>query len=83
MRLRAVIALRPLALALAAAATVSYLLILRVWTHASIALGSALRHTSAVFATVISLTLLKEPFNRSVLVAVALATAGSMLIRLG
>ena len=45
--------------------------------------GAPARGDRAVFATVISLMLLKEPFNRSVLVAVALATAGSMLIRLG
>ncbi len=82
-RLRAVVAMWPLALLLAVAAMISYLLILWVWTRAPIALGSALRDTSAIFATLFSLTFLKEPFNRSVLVAVALATAGSMLIRLG
>ena len=70
-------------LLLALAAMVSYLLILWVWMHAPIALGSALRDTSAVFATVISLTVLKEPFARRVLLAVGLAIAGSMLIRLG
>lgn len=61
----------------------SYLLILWVWQSAPIALGSALRDTSGVFATLIALTVLKEPFNRSIVLAVALATAGSILIRLG
>lgn len=70
-------------LLLALAAMASYLLILWVWMHAPIALGSALRDTSAVFATVISLTVLKERFDRSALLAVGLAVAGAMLIRLG
>ena len=51
--------------------------------HAPIALGSALRDTSAVFATVISLTVLKERFDRRAMLAVGLAVAGAMLIRLG
>jgi drug/metabolite transporter (DMT)-like permease len=70
-------------LLLALAATASYLLILWVWMHAPIALGSALRDTSAVFATLIALFVLKEPFDWKVVLAVILATAGSMLIRLG
>jgi drug/metabolite transporter (DMT)-like permease len=72
---------RPALLTVAAAMS-SYLLILWVYTRAPIALGSALRDTSAIFATLIALTLLKEPFDRTVVVAVALATAGSVLIRL-
>jgi drug/metabolite transporter (DMT)-like permease len=83
MRLAALRAQWPRALPLALAATVSYWLILWVWTYAPIALASALRDTSAVFATVIALTVLKEPFDRSALLAVGLATAGAMLIRLG
>ena len=73
----------PKALMLALAATVSYLLILWVWMHAPIALGSALRDTSAVFATVIALAVLKEPFDWRVVLAVGLAMTGSILIRLG
>lgn len=73
----------PRVLPVALAAMLSYLLILWVWTLAPIALGSALRDTSAVFATLIAVVVLKEPLDRSALVAVALATAGSMLIRLG
>ena len=73
----------PRSLPLAVAATISYLLILWVWTRAPIALGSALRDTSAIFATLISLVVLKEPFRRGALVAVGLATAGAILIRIG
>lgn len=70
-------------LLLAAAAMCSYLLILWVWTQAPIALGSALRDTSAIFATLIALFVLKEPFDRRVLWAVALACTGTVAIRLG
>lgn len=73
----------PRVLPIALAAMLSYLLILWVWTLAPIALASALRDTSAVFATVIAITVLKEPVDRSALLAVGLATVGSMLIRLG
>jgi drug/metabolite transporter (DMT)-like permease len=61
----------------------SYLLILWVFTRAPIALTSAVRDTSAIFATLIALVILKEPFDRTVVLAVALATAGAVLIRLG
>jgi drug/metabolite transporter (DMT)-like permease len=70
-------------LLLAVAATLSYWLILWVWTHAPIALASALRDTSAIFATLIAITVLKEPVDRRMLWAVALATAGTVAIRLG
>jgi drug/metabolite transporter (DMT)-like permease len=84
MRLQAVAAtMWPKALGLSLAATVSYLLILWVWMRAPIALGSALRDTSAVFATVIAFAVLKEPFDWRIVLAVGLATAGSILIRLG
>ena len=84
MRLGAIAArMWPKALMLALAAMVSYLLILWVWMHAPIALGSALRDTSAVFATVIALAVLKEPFDWRVVLAVGLAMTGSILIRLG
>ena len=70
-------------LAVAAAAMSSYLLILWVWTQAPIALGSALRDTSAIFATLIAIFVLKERVDPRVLWAVALATAGTVAIRLG
>ncbi|OUM04007.1 EamA family transporter [Variovorax sp. JS1663] len=73
----------PRALPAGMAAMLSYLLILWVFQHAPIALGAALRDTSAVFAAVIAVTILKEPLDRRVPLAVLLATAGSMLIRLG
>jgi drug/metabolite transporter (DMT)-like permease len=77
--------LRPLwprAALLAALATLSYWLILWVWTRGPIALASALRDTSAIFATLIAVFVLKEPLQRRVLFAVALATAGTVAIRL-
>ena len=54
-----------------------------VWTQAPIAPASALRDTSAIFATMIAVTLLEEPFDRRVLHALALATSGTAMIRLG
>ncbi|WP_345537811.1 DMT family transporter [Variovorax defluvii] len=65
------------------AAMLSYLLILWAFQHGPIALGAALRDTSAVFAALIAVTILKEPLDRRVPLAVLLATVGSMLIRLG
>jgi drug/metabolite transporter (DMT)-like permease len=73
----------PVALPAALAAMLSYVLILWVFTRAPIALAAALRDTSAVFATLIAVVVLKEPFQRQAVFAVALATAGSVLIRLG
>lgn len=68
---------------MAVAATLSYWLILWVWTRAPIALASALRDTNAVFATLIALTILQEPLGRRVLFAVALAKTGTVTIRIG
>jgi drug/metabolite transporter (DMT)-like permease len=73
----------PRTLLLALAATLSYWLILWVWTRAPIALASALRDTSAIFATLIAVTVLMETFDRRVLYALALATMGTVMIRLG
>ncbi len=67
----------------AVASVVSYLLILWAWTCAPIAPAAALRDTSAVFAALLSVLVLKEPLSRRVLVAVLLATLGAVLIRLG
>jgi drug/metabolite transporter (DMT)-like permease len=67
----------------AVAAVASYLLILWVWTRAPIAPASALRDTSAVFALVIAVVWLKEPFTRSRLFAVLMAAAAVPLLRLG
>jgi drug/metabolite transporter (DMT)-like permease len=72
----------PRTLLLAVAATLSYWLILWVWTRAPIAPASALRDTSAIFATLIAVTVLKERLDQRVLWAVALATAGTVSIRL-
>lgn len=68
--------------AMALAAVASYVLILWVWSRAPIALGSALRDTSALWAALIAVLWLKEPIDRVTAGAIALATAGAVLIRL-
>lgn len=67
----------------ALASMVSYLLILWVWSNAPIAAASALRDTSAVFAILIAVTWLKEPFTPTRIAAVLLAAAAVPLLRLG
>ena len=67
----------------AVASVVSYLLILWAWTRAPIAPAAALRDTSAVFAALLSVWVLKEPLSRRVIAAVLLAALGAVLIRLG
>jgi drug/metabolite transporter (DMT)-like permease len=67
----------------AVASMASYLLILWVWSHAPIAPAAALRDTSAVFAILIAILWLKEPFTRTRIVAVLLAAAAVPLLRLG
>jgi drug/metabolite transporter (DMT)-like permease len=64
-------------------ATVSYALILWVFTRAPIAPAAALRDTSAVFAMLIAAAWLKEPMPARRLAVVALALAGVPLLRLG
>lgn len=64
-------------------AMASYLLILWVFRHAPVALGSALRDTSAVFAMLIAVLWLKEPLHRGRLAVLLLAMAGVPLLRLG
>jgi drug/metabolite transporter (DMT)-like permease len=65
----------------AIAAVTSYLLILWVWSGAPIAPAAALRDTSAVFALVIAILWLKEPFTRLRLVAILLSAAAVPLLR--
>ena len=67
----------------AMASVVSYLLILWVWSHAPIAAAAALRDTSSVFALLIAVLWLKEPFTRLRVAAVLLAAAAVPLLRLG
>jgi len=67
----------------AVASVVSYLLILWVWGHAPIAPAAALRDTSAVFAILIAVVWLKEPFTRTRILAVLLAATAIPLLRLG
>ena len=65
------------------ASVASYLLILWVWGHAPVAPAAALRDTSAVFAILIAVIWLKEPFTRTRILAVLLAAAAVPLLRLG
>jgi len=67
----------------AIASMVSYLLILWVWNHAPIAPAAALRDTSAVFAILIAVLWLREPFTRLRIAAVLLAAAAVPFLRLG
>jgi len=71
------------AVPVAVASVASYLLILWVWGHAPIAPAAALRDTSAVFAVLIAVLWLKEPFTRMRILAVLLAAAAVPLLRLG
>jgi drug/metabolite transporter (DMT)-like permease len=66
----------------AIASVASYLLILWVWGHAPIAPAAALRDTSAVFAILIAVVWLKEPFTWTRVLAVLLAAAAVPLLRL-
>lgn len=72
-----------IALPAAVASVASYLLILWVWSHAPIAPSAALRDTSAVFAILIAVLWLKEPFTHTRILAVLLAAAAIPLLRLG
>ena len=71
-----------LAVPVAVASVASYLLILWVWGHAPIAPAAALRDTSAVFAILIAVLWLKEPFTRTRIAAVLLAASAIPLLRL-
>ncbi len=73
----------PTAAPAAVASTASYLLILWVWSQAPIAPAAALRDTSAIFAIVIAVVWLREPFTWTRAVAVLLAAAAVPLLRLG
>ncbi|HYE90672.1 MAG TPA: hypothetical protein VEA38_06630 [Terriglobales bacterium] len=66
----------------AAAAVASYLLILWVWSAGPIAPGAALRDTSAVFALLIAIVWLREPFTPLRLAAILLTAAAVPLLRL-
>ena len=72
-----------LAIPNAAASMTSYLLIIWVWSQAPIAPAAALRDTSAIFAVLIAVFVLKEPFTRTRILAVLLAAAAIPLLRLG
>jgi drug/metabolite transporter (DMT)-like permease len=70
------------ALPIAIASTVSYLLILWVFRNAPIAPSAALRDTSSIFALLIAIVWLKEPFTPLRLFAILLTAAAVPLLRL-
>ena len=72
----------PQALPIAVASTASYLLILWVFRHAAIAPAAALRDTSSIFAVVIAIVWLREPFTGLRLFAILLSAAAVPLLRL-
>jgi drug/metabolite transporter (DMT)-like permease len=57
------------------------MLILWVYSHGPIAPASALRDTSAIFAVLIAILWLKEPFTPARLLAMALAASAVPLLR--
>jgi drug/metabolite transporter (DMT)-like permease len=65
----------------AAAATVSYLTILWVYTRTQIAVGATLRDTSIVFAALIGVVVLGERITWMRVAAVALVAAGAGALR--
>jgi drug/metabolite transporter (DMT)-like permease len=67
----------------AVASMISYLAILWVYAHAPIAPSAALRDTSAVFAILIAVFVLRERLNRLQTIAVACAALAVPLLRLG
>src|SRR6185503_134261 len=72
---RAVLTHAGIAVPIAIASTASYLLILWVWSRAPIAPASALRDTSSIFAIMIAIVWLREPFTRLRLFAILLSAA--------
>lgn len=78
---RSVVTHAGIAVPIALASTVSYLLILWVWAHAPVAPASALRDTSSIFAIVIAVVFLREPFTRLRLLAILLSAAAVPLLR--
>lgn len=61
----------------------SYGIIIWAMSHASIVLVAALRETSVLFAMILSVYLLKEPFNRNQLFACLVILGGITAIKMG
>lgn len=66
-----------------AASFTAYLLVVWSFTHAPIALVTALRETSIVFALLIGVTLLGEKISLGKVLSTATTLAGAILLRLG
>ncbi|MBG6017974.1 EamA family transporter [Proteus mirabilis] len=62
---------------------VSYGIVIWAMSHASIVLVAALRETSVLFAMLLSVYLLKEPFNRKQLLACLVILVGIVAIKMG
>ena len=80
-RTREIVRLIPAALPLSLASITSFMLILWVYNQGPIAPASALRDTSAIFAVLIAIVWLKEPFTPARLLAMALAASAVPLLR--
>lgn len=65
----------------AVASTISYLLILWVWSRGPVAIGAALRDTSVLFAALLAVLFLGEPMTRRRAGAIALVAFGAAVLR--
>ena len=65
------------------ASFIAYALVVYAFTHAPIALVTALRETSIVFALGIGVFVLKEPVNVRKVASIAVVMFGAALLRLG
>ena len=65
------------------ASFVAYALVVYAFAHAPIALVTALRETSIVFALIIGVVVLREPLNLTKLVSTMVTISGAALMRLG
>ena len=73
---------RRLVLAGGALSCAAYGIVIWAMTVAPIALVAALRETSVLFAALIGVVFLREPVRATRVLAVALAAAGALLIKL-
>ena len=65
------------------AAFLGYAIVIWAMTRAPIAAVAALRETSVVFAAIIGVVALGEPFHRQRAIAVVVILAGIILLRFG
>lgn len=77
------LAMRRMALFGGGASFLAYLLVVWGFTQAPIALVTALREVSIVFALILGVTILREPVNLAKVASTALTLSGALLLRLG